>query len=151
LAQVDVAWTDGNFNRFASDSASINVFSIAGTRGTATISNTTISGEAFGHQLEYVAVRAHVSDAGQVLAEEGDCNPQEPDAGYPAIRCLRSYKFRNWRTTQPSVTLNIVGPSPQAALPDGGQPPPTFATWELRATNGLQSGPSSYQFTVQFP
>jgi hypothetical protein len=151
LQQISITWTDTYFNRFSSDSASINVANIAGTRGSAMIANSGIAGEEFGHQLEYFAVRAQVSDAGTVLAEEGICDPQEPDSGYPGVRCLRTYRFRNWRTSPPNVTMTLVAPMAQAALSDGGVPPATNTTWELRAGNGLQSGPSAYQFTVSFP
>jgi hypothetical protein len=47
--------------------------------------------------------------------------------------------------------MTLVAPMAQAALSDGGVPPATNTTWELRAGNGLQSGPSAYQFTVAFP
>jgi hypothetical protein len=151
LQQISITWTDRYFNRFSKDSASINVANIAGTRGSATIANSGIAGEAFGHQLEYFAVRAQVSNAGTVLAEEGICDPQEPDSGYPDVRCLRTYRFRDWRTSPPNVTMTLVAPMAQAALSDGGVPPATNTTWELRAANGLQVGPSTHQFTVAFP
>jgi hypothetical protein len=90
-----------------------------------------------------------------VVAEEGLCDPLAPDSGYPDIRCLRTYRFRDWRTSPPTVTMTLVGPTAQTPinLPDGGMmtPPATNATWELRAANSLQAGPSSYQFTVSFP
>lgn len=151
LAQIQVSWTDSNFNRFSSDNATIQVVTISGTRGTATIGSTSIGGESFGHGVDYKTVRAQVSDAGAVLAEEGDCDFQDPDSGYPAVRCLRRYKFTAWRTVPPSVTMNLVAPTPQSALSDGGVPPPTFTTFELRAANSLQSNPVSHQFTIQFP
>lgn len=151
VQQISIAWTDGYFNRFSSDSANISVASIAGSRGQATIANGAIAGESFGHQLEYFAMRAQVSDAGTVLAEEGICDPQEPDSGYPVIRCLRTYRFRDWRTSPPTVTMTLVAPTAQTALSDGGVPPATNTTWEVRAANSIQSGPSSYQFTVAFP
>ncbi|MBE2250610.1 MAG: hypothetical protein IAE78_13825 [Myxococcus sp.] len=149
--QIDISWTDPFFNRFSSDSAGITVNVISGMRGTATISSSAIAGESFGHQLEYLTVRAQVSDAGVVIAEEGLCDFRNPDSGYPDVRCLRTYKFRDWRTSPPSVTMTIVAPPPQALLMDGGVPPATTTTWELRATNQLQAGPSTYQFTVSFP
>ncbi|MBL8920023.1 MAG: Ig-like domain-containing protein [Myxococcaceae bacterium] len=149
--QVQISWTDAWFNRFSSDSASITVSTIAGSRGQATIGSSTISGEEFGHTLQYFAMRAQVSDAGVVLAEEGVCDPLIPDSGFPAVRCLRTYRFRDWRTSPPTVTMTLVSPTPQALLSDGGVPPPTSTTWELRAQNQLQSGPSTYQFNVSFP
>lgn len=151
VQQVSISWTDAFFNRFSSDNASISVTSIAGTRGTATIANGAIAGESFGHQLEYFAMRAQVSDAGIVIAEEGVCDSQAPNSGYPGVRCLRTYRFRDWLTSPPTVTMTLVGPSPQSALTDGGIPAATNTTWELRATNQLQAGPSAYQFTVAFP
>jgi hypothetical protein len=150
--QIQISWTDGWFNRFSSDSASISVATIAGTRGQANISNGSISGEDFGHDLRYFAMRAQVSDAGVVLAEEGPCNASEPDSGYPAVRCLRTYRFRDWRTSPPTVTMTLIAPTPQSPLSDGGVAPATNTIWELRAQNQLQSsGPSTYQFTVSFP
>lgn len=151
VQQIQVDWSDGWFNRFSSDSASIGVNIVAGTRGQATIASGSITGESFGHDLRYFAMRAQVSDAGAVIAEEGVCDPSEPDAGYPGVRCLRTYRFRNWRTSPPSVIMTLVAPTPQSALTDGGQPPATNTTWELRGGNSLQSGPSTYQFTVSFP
>jgi|JI10StandDraft_1071094.scaffolds.fasta_scaffold10764_4 hypothetical protein len=155
VRQVTVTWTDAFFNRFSSDSAAITITQIAGSRGSAAISTSGITGESFGHDLRYFAVRALVSDAGVVVAEEGLCDPLAPDSGYPDIRCLRTYRFRDWRTTPPTVTMTLVGPTAQTPinLPDGGMmtPPATNATWELRAANSLQAGPSSYQFTVSFP
>lgn len=155
VQQVNISWTDPFFNRFSSDSASISVNTVTGARGTAMVSNPAIAGESFGHDLRYFAVRALVSDAGVVIAEEGVCDPLEPDSGYPDIRCLRTYRFRDWRTAPPAVTMTIVAPMPQTpvALPDGGMvvPPATNTTWEIRATNSLQAGPATYQFTVSFP
>jgi hypothetical protein len=49
------------------------------------------------------------------------------------------------------VTLTLVGPIAQTLLMDGGVPPATTSTWELRATNSLQAGVTPYQFTVTFP
>lgn len=151
VVQVDVSWTDLWFNRFSSDSAQISVATISGTRGTATIASSSITGESFCHDLRYFAMRVRVNDAGVVLAEEGDCNITEPDSGYPDVRCIRTYKFRDWRSTPPRVTMNIVGASPQTALPDGGIPAATNSTFEIRASNALQAGPTTSQFTVSFP
>ena len=147
--QISVTWTDAFFNRFSSDSANVSVTSVAGSRGSATIASGGITGEEFGHRLEYFAMRAQVSDAGVVIAEEGVCDPQEPDSGYPDVRCFRTYRFRDWRTTAPTATMTLVAPNPQT-LADGGTPQATNTTWELRATNSLQF-PSAYQFTVAFP
>ncbi|MDP1920270.1 MAG: Ig-like domain-containing protein [Myxococcales bacterium] len=151
VQQINITWTDEWFNRFSSDGASVSVTSVAGSRGTATIANGTIAGEDFGHRLEYLAIRAQVSDAGTIIAEEGLCDEQEPDSGYPDVRCLRTYRFRDWRTSSPAVTMTLVAPTPQTPLMDGGVPPATNTTWELRSANSLQSGPSAYQFTVSFP
>lgn len=147
--QYTVSWTDYAFNRFSSDSASISVALISGTRGQATIASTAINTEAFCQRLEYLSVRAQVLGDGGII-EEGPCDPQAPDSGYPLARCLRTYKFRDWRVTPPTVTMTIVSPMPQSPFSDGGMPPATQTTWELRAQNSLSS-PSSRQFTVTFP
>lgn len=146
----DIAWTDPAFNRFSSDSASIQVVPVGTVRGSASIAIQGIIGESFGQDLQYLSVRAQtLPDAG--FLEEGPCDFSEPDAGFPGVRCLRTYKFRGWRTSSPRVTMNVTAPSAQSPFTDGGIPPPTTSTWQLRAQNALDGQASIYQFSIAFP
>jgi hypothetical protein len=148
--QITVTWTDRWFNRLSHDSASISVGIIGTGRGTASIPNGAQSGElSFGHNLSYLAVRARVTDAG--VTELGPCDFTVPDSGFPTERCLRTYKYTGWLTAPSTATLSLTAPTAQTPFPDGGAPPATTTTFELRGTNGLQSTPTIHQFQVNFP
>jgi hypothetical protein len=149
--QINITWTDRWYNRLSHDSAGIGVSTVGTGRGTATISaGGTQSGElSFGHAITYLPVRALVSDAGVI--EVGPCDITVPDAGYPAERCLRTYKYTGWQTAPTRATLSITAPAAQANFPDGGMPPATTTTFELRGGNSLQSTPTPFQFQVAFP
>jgi hypothetical protein len=148
--QITVTWTDRWFNRLSHDSASISVGIIGTGRGTASIPNGAQSGElSFGHNLSYLAVRARVTDAG--VTELGPCDFTVPDSGFPTERCLRTYKYIGWLTAPSTATLSLTAPTAQTPFPDGGAPPATTTTFELRGTNGLQSTPTIHQFQVNFP
>jgi len=150
LASFGYQWFDAYFNRLSSDSAAVTAQTVVGTRGQVSVTST-VGGESFGHDLVYETVRATESGPGTgAFSIDGPCDSSIPDAGYPLTRCLRQYRFAAWQTGPIGGTVTVTAPAAQSPLSDGGIPPPTTTTFELRATNSLQAGPSTYRFDVSF-
>lgn len=150
--QASFRWYDPYFNRLAAEGMpTLTIATVAGTRGTATLAPAA-GGESFGHALVYETYRAELQPDGGII-DLGPCTelaigntPAQPNQ-----RCFKRYRFNAFRTSPTSGTVTFQNPTAQTLYPDGGVPPATSSTYELRATNNFTAGPSTFQWSVSYP
>ncbi len=148
ILQVDFAWSDAWFNRISADSASISAV-VIGNRGTATASSPSLTAEVTGHKIDYEKVNATESAAGSGnFTINGPCNTALPGPTNPLNRCIARYRFTSFGGGNTGV-LTLVGPAPQAALPDGGSAPPVPVLIQLSGQNTYFT-PALYSFPASF-
>jgi hypothetical protein len=141
--------TDANLNRISADGISAMVAGIGTPRGMLTVNGVDFAAESFGHELVYETFQVRETMPG-VFVNEGPCSAQG-SAQYPQQRCTRGYRFGNWRTAPVTARATLTGAMAQAALMDGGIPPPTTSTWEIRISNSLDATALGRIVNVQMP
>lgn len=142
-AQVPFRLFDAYYNRVSNDAISVTARVVTG-RGTITVNPPSL-GENYGQALEYFTGKATgQADGGFTFTGTCELNDRLTAPG-ATQRCLRGYRFNEWKTAPVSGSVVITAPGPQTPVPG-----PNTTNFELAASNAFESG-FKVPFQIQFP